>query len=417
MERRIAVTGYGALCSLGNNSGVLWSNVCQGKTAIKKISNFDASEYRTQIGGEIGDLEAELNASKFIQTKEMKKLDNSSVYGLIASQEAMDMASIPDNFYDSYRCGTIIGSGIGGLRTMELQHSRLLSDGPTRVSPFTIPKFITNLIAGNCSIRFGLRGPSFAAVSACASGSHAIGAAMDMIRLNRCDMVLCGAAEAAVTPLSFSGFCSMRAMSERNDQPEKACRPFDKDRDGFVMSDGAGILVLEEMEMAKKRGAKIYAELIGYGATSDADHITHPTPQGLGGAMSMKFALQEANLNPEQIGYINTHGTSTVQGDVSEVNGIKSVFGDYAKKLMISSTKSETGHLLGASGSVEMIFCVQTLNSGIIAPTINLENQDPECDLDVVPNIAREKKVDYILSNNFGFGGHNVTIAVKRFMD
>lgn len=417
MERRIAVTGYGALCSLGNKADILWEKVCQGQSAISPVTNFDASAYRTQIAGEIKDLESELHVSDFIAPKDIKKLDNSSIYGLIAAQEAMEMANIPEGYYDTWRSGTIVGTGIGGLRTMELQHIRLLSDGPTRVSPFTIPKFIANLIAGNCSIRFGLHGPSYAAVSACASGSHAIGTAMDMIRLNRCDMVLCGAAEAAVTPLSFSGFCAMRAMSERNDSPQRASRPFDRDRDGFVMSDGAGLLVLEEMEMAKKRGAKIYAELVGFGSTSDADHITHPTPDGIGGAMSMKMAMNEAKINLEQVGYVNTHGTSTSQGDVSEINGIKNVFGDYAKTLPISSTKSETGHLLGASGSVEMIFCVQALNSGILPPTINVENQDPECDLDIIPNTAREKKVDYILSNNFGFGGHNVTLIAKRFTD
>ena len=417
MEKRIAVTGFGALCSLGATAKEVWDNVCQGKSAISSISNFDVTAFRTRIAGEIKDLETQLHLSKFILPKDVKKLDNSSIYGIIAAQEAMDMASIPENYYDTWRCGTLIGTGIGGLRTMELQYDRLKTGGPSRVSPFTIPKLIANMVCGNCSIRFGLHGPSFAAVSACASGAHAIGAAIDMIRLNRCDMVLCGAAEAAVTPLSFAGFCAMRAMSERNDDPQRASRPFDKDRDGFLMSDGAGMLVLEDMEMAKKRGAKIYAEIVGYASTSDANHITSPLSDGQGGAMSMRFALKEAKLNPEQIGYINTHGTSTPLGDISEVNGIKAVFGDYAKSLPISSTKSETGHLLGASGSVEAIFSMYVLNEGIIPPTINVENQDPECDLDVVPNVAREKKVDYVLSNNFGFGGHNATLIFKKFTD
>ena len=417
MERRIAITGFGALSALGSTAKEVWNNVCQGKSAISAISNFDVSAYRTRIAGEIKDLDKQLDLSKFILPKDVKKLDNSSVYGIIAAQEAIDMAAIPEDYYDTWRCGTLIGSGIGGLRTMELQYDRLSTGGPSRVSPFTIPKLIANMICGNCSIRFGLHGPSYAAVSACASGAHAIGAACDMIRLNRCDMVLCGAAEAAVTPLSFAGFCAMRAMSERNDDPEHASRPFDKDRDGFVMSDGAGMLVLEDMEMAKKRGAKIYAEIVGFASTSDSNHITSPLKDGFGGAMSMRFALKEAQLNPEQIGYVNTHGTSTPLGDVSEVNGIKDVFGDYAKSLPISSTKSSTGHLLGASGSVEAIFCVMTINDGIIPPTSNVENQDPECDLDVVPNVAREKKVDYVLSNSFGFGGHNATLIFKRFMD
>ena len=414
MERRIAITGYGALCSLDTKADSLWEKVCQGQTSIKKIDSFDVSEFRTQIGGVIPSLEW-LNVSQYIQQRDMKKLDNSSIYGLIAAQDALTMAAIPENYYDPYRCGTLVGSGIGGLLTLELQHKRLLASGPSKVSPFTIPKFIPNLICGNISINFKLRGPSFAAVSACSSGSHSIGCAMDYIRLNRCDMAVCGAAEAALTPVSYAGFCAMRAMTERNDDPAHASRPFDVQRDGFVMSEGAGILVLEEMECAKRRGAKIYAELVGYGASSDAEHITHPNANGEGGAKSMEMALREAKLNPEQIDYINVHGTSTPSGDVAEIKGIKSLFQDHAYKIPISSTKSEIGHLLGASGAVELIFCVKTIESGVVAPTINVFEQDPECDLNIVPNVAQEHKVDYALSNNFGFGGHNATLIVKRY--
>lgn len=413
-DMRVVVTGIGIVSPVGLSIKDFWDSLIKGKSGIGKITHFDASQYTSQIAGEIKDF----NPGNFgIDPKKLKRIDMFVQYALAASKEAYESSGLDMEKEDPFRCGTIIGSGVGGLKTIENEHIKLLDKGPKRVSPFLIPGMIIDIAAGEVAIKYGLNGINYGIVSACASSAHAIGDAMRMIQYGDADIIFCGGAEYSTTPLGLAGFCSARALSTRNDEPQKASRPFDAQRNGFVMSEGAGILVLEELEHARKRGANILAEVIGYGATADAYHITAPHPEGAGGINAMKNAIKDARINPEDIDYINAHGTSTPLNDKVETQVIKNVFGDHANNLAISSTKSMTGHMLGAAGGIELIACIKTINEGVIHPTINYENPDPECDLDYVPNEARQKVVDIALSNSLGFGGHNAVIIVKKFSE
>jgi 3-oxoacyl-[acyl-carrier-protein] synthase II len=386
----------------------LFDRLCRGESGIRLIRGFDTSIFRVKFGGEIQDW----NPVGYLDPKEAKRIDRFAQYALVAATDAVRQAGIDFSREDPYRCAAIIGSGVGGLGEIEMQHRRLLEKGPERVSAFTIPKMMLNAASGCVSIQFGIKGPSYGVVTACASASSAVVEAAKEIQDGRVDVAITGGTEAAVTPLGIAGFSAMKALSERNDAPEKASRPFDRDRDGFVLSEGAGIVVLEELEHARKRGAPILAELLGYGVSSDAGHITQPDDNGTGAARAMADALKNAGLNPEDIGYINAHGTSTPLGDRAETVAIKAVFGDYAKRVSVSSTKSQLGHLLGASGGVELVISVLAVCRGVIPPTINYETPDPECDLDYTPNVARERKISAAMSNSFGFGGHNVSLVV-----
>lgn len=408
MKRRVVITGMGVVTPLSCRVDDLWQRLCRGESGIRLIQGFDTSIFRVKFGGEIRDW----NPVGYLDPKEAKRIDRFSQYALVAAMDAVAQSGIDFSKEDPYRCAAIIGSGVGGLGEIELQHRRLLEKGPERVSAFTIPKMMLNAASGCVSIQFGIKGPSYGVVTACASASSAVIEAAKEIQEGRVDVAITGGTEAAVTPLGIAGFSAMKALSERNDAPEKASRPFDRDRDGFVLSEGAGIVVLEELEHARKRGAPIFAELLGYGTSSDAGHITQPDDNGTGAARAMADALRNAELNPEDVGYINAHGTSTPLGDRAETVAIKSVFGEYAKKVSISSTKSQLGHLLGASGGVELIISVLALQHGVIPPTINYETPDPECDLDYTPNVARERKISVAMSNSFGFGGHNVSLVV-----
>jgi 3-oxoacyl-[acyl-carrier-protein] synthase II len=412
-ERRVVITGLGVVTPLGQELGEFWSKLTNGVSGIDRITAFDASEYDCQIAGEVRGYDA---AAFFTNAKEVRRNDRFTLLAMGAAKLAVQNSGIDFSKMDLDRFGVIIGSGIGGLKTLEDQHTILMNKGPTRVSPFMIPMMISNMASGLVSMEFGLRGPNFATVSACATACHAIGEAWRMIRSGEADGFLAGGSEAAVIPLGISGFGAMKALSTRNDEPQRASRPFDKDRDGFVMGEGAGVVVLEELEQALRRGAEIYCELAGYGLSADAYHITSPAPEGEGAARCMAMALHKARLTPSEVDYINAHGTSTGMGDVCETKAIKTVFGDYAKDgLVVSSTKSMTGHLLGAAGSVEMAACALAIKHGVIPPTINLDEPDPECDLDYVPHTAREQKVDVAMNNSFGFGGHNATLVAKAF--
>ncbi|WP_130616585.1 beta-ketoacyl-ACP synthase II [Cohnella abietis] len=410
MTQRVVVTGMGVVTSLGSDLPTFWSNILNGKSGISQIEAFDTTEYTTKIAAEIKDFDP----SAYIDKKEIRKMDRFVQFGVMASKLAVEDANlvIGDNA-DPERVGVVVGSGIGGLGTWEDQHTILMEKGPRRVSPFFIPMMIANMASGQVSISTGAKGPNSAAVSACATGTHSIGDSFKMIQRGDADVMICGGAEATIRPIGMAGFCSMRAMSTRNDEPEKASRPFDVDRDGFVMGEGAGVLILESLEHAQQRGARIYAEVIGYGMSGDAYHMTDPDPDGA--ARCMKKALNDAGIEPEAIQYINAHGTSTGVGDKSETTAIKKAFGDHAYKLAVSSTKSMTGHLLGAAGGVEAVILGLTLQNGVIPPTVNLDNQDPELDLDYVPNTAREADVQVALSNSFGFGGHNATIIMRKY--
>lgn len=408
MKRRVVITGMGVVTPLSCRVDDLWERLCRGESGIRLIQGFDTSIFRVKFGGEIRDW----NPVGYLDPKDAKRIDRFSQYALVAAMDAVAQSGIDFSKEDPYRCAAIIGSGVGGLGEIEVQHRRLLEKGPERVSAFTIPKMMLNAASGCVSIQFGIKGPSYGVVTACASASSAVIEAAKEIQDGRVDVAITGGTEAAVTPLGIAGFSAMKALSERNDAPEKASRPFDRDRDGFVLSEGAGIVVLEELEHARKRGAPIFAELLGYGTSSDAGHITQPDDNGAGAARAMADALQNAGLNPEDVGYINAHGTSTPLGDRAETVAIKAVFGEYAKKVSISSTKSQLGHLLGASGGVELIISVLALQHGVIPPTINYETPDPECDLDYTPNVARERKISVAMSNSFGFGGHNVSLVV-----
>jgi len=402
----------GAVTPLGLDLHSLWKNLTHGVSGIGRVSQFDITGYDCQIAGEVPNFDP---AQFFKNPKDIRRADRFSQLAIAAAKMAHDHSGLTD-LPNPDRYGVIIGSGIGGLKTLEDQHANLLSKGPGRVSPFTIPMMIANMASGLISIEFGWSGPNFAPVSACATACHAIGEAWRMIREDDADAFLAGGSEATIVPMGMAGFAAMRAMSTRNNDPTKASRPFDRDRDGFVMSEGAGVVVLEELEHAKRRGAHIYAELLGYGLTSDAYHMTSPNPQGTGAARCMRMALKKAGLNPQDVDYINMHGTSTPVGDLCETKAVKEVFGERSTNgLVVSSTKSMTGHLLGAAGAVETIACVMTIQNQLIPPTINLDNPSPDCDLDYVPHVAREKKVRVAMNNSFGFGGHNATLVVQEF--
>lgn len=414
-SRRVVVTGIGAISSVGNSVDAMWESLLAGKSGIGPVTKFDAADYRTRIAGEIKDL----NVSNYMTEKEARRLDDFCIYAIAAGDEAMKDAGLgldlrDGSVADPNRVGVCVGSGIGGMRTMEEQCMKLLQQGPSKVSPFLIPMMIIDMASGSLSMRYGAKGPNHAVVSACSTASHSIGESYWMVKRGDADLMITGGAEASVSRLGFAGFCSMKALSQRNDDPTRASRPFDKDRDGFVMSEGAGILILEEYEHAKARGAKIYAEIVGYGATGDAYHITSPAPGGEGGARALTMALKNAGLNPEDVDYINAHGTSTSLNDKFETAAIKTAFGDHAYKLAMSSTKGCMGHSLGAAGGLETIVCLKTIQTGIIPPTINYTTPDPECDLDCTPNTPRERTVKVALNTNLGFGGHNGVIIVKK---
>ncbi|REE94380.1 3-oxoacyl-[acyl-carrier-protein] synthase II [Paenibacillus taihuensis] len=411
MKQRVVVTGMGVMTSLGSDLNTFWSNLMEGKSGVSLVEAFDVSEYPTRIAAEIKNFNPE---DYNIDKKEARRMDRFVQFAVVASQLAVKDASLDIGAnVDAERVGVMIGSGIGGLGTWEDQHNILLEKGPKRVSPFFIPMMIANMASGQVSMATGAKGPNSTAVTACATGTHSIGDSFKMIQRGDADVMICGGAEATIRPTGMAGFCSMRAMSTRNDEPAKASRPFDIDRDGFVMGEGSGVLILESLEHAQQRGAHIYAEIIGYGMSGDAHHMTEPDPDGA--ARCMVKALRDGGIEPTAIDYINAHGTSTPVGDLSETTAIKKTFGEHAYKLAVSSTKSMTGHLLGAAGGVEAVILGLTLQNGIIPPTINLDNQDPECDLDYVPNTPREADVQYALSNSFGFGGHNATIVMKRY--
>ena len=418
-ERRVVVTGYGALSCVGNNVKDFWDSLVNGKCGLGPITRFDASEYRTQIAGEIKNFDI----TQVMSFKEAKRMDLFCQYAVAAATEAMQSAELPANLraedspVDSARVGVLVSSGIGGIDTLCSQMITLHERGPARVSPLLIPMMISDIASGNISINIGAGGPNMSIQTACATGCHSIGEAFWMVKRDDADIMICGGSEASVTPLSVAGFCSMKAMSQRNDDPLHASRPFDLNRDGFVMSEGAGVLVLEELEHAKRRGANIIAEVIGYGASGDGYHITSPAPDGDGGARAMFTALRHAGINPEDIDYINAHGTSTELNDKFETMAIKKVFGEYAYKVAVSSTKGTTGHALGAAGGLESIACIKAIETGIVPPTINYETPDPLCDLNITPNTAVKRDIRIALNTNLGFGGHNGVVIYKRYED
>jgi 3-oxoacyl-[acyl-carrier-protein] synthase II len=409
-SQRVVVTGMGAIHGLGHDPESFWSSLVAGRPGIDRISLFDPEPYACRIGSEVRDWQAE----DHMDPKEARRNDRYAHFGFVAAKQAVADSGLDLDREDPDEIGVIVGSGIGGMLTYEQQLRRLVDGGPRRVSPFTIPALIGNICSGLIAIHFGVRGPNFGVVSACATATHALGEAMHMIRRGDARVMIAGGAEAAVTPFAYASFCSMKAMSTRNDDPQTSSRPFSKGRDGFVMGEGAGVLVLEALDHAKARGAKIYGEIAGYAATADAYHITMPDPEGKGLSMAMTRAIRSAGITPDQIDYINAHGTSTPYNDKFETFAIKRLFGDRAKSLPVSSTKSMTGHLLGAAGGIESIACLKTLQHQVLAPTINLHEPDPECDLDYVPNTAREAKADIVLSNNLGFGGQNAAIVFRR---
>jgi len=411
-RRRVAITGLGCITALAESVDGLFAALCEGKSGVSTIESFDTSTYPVKFGGEI----RTFDITKYIDQRKSKRMDRFSQFAIAAAIQAVNDSGIDFSKEDVFRAGAIVGTGIGGIKEIEDQHIRLLNKGVRQVSPFTVPKLMANAASGNIAIRYGLQGPNFAVTSACASGNHAIGEASCNIVAGRSDIVITGGAEAALTPIGLASFCAARSLSTRNDNPPEASRPFDRDRDGFILSEGAGILVLEEYEHAKKRHANIYAELLGYGATDDGYHITAPLPYGNGAAKAMELALIDAGVEKEKVDYINAHGTGTELNDIAESEAIKSVFGDRAYKISVSSTKSSLGHLLGASGAVELIICVKAINESVLPPTINLDNPDERCDLkmDYVPLQARREKVNIAMSNSFGFGGHNACLVVGK---
>ncbi len=409
--RRVVITGLGAVTPIGNDVKSFWEGIKAGKCGIDKVTHFDASELKTQIAGEVKDFDPTV----CIEKKDARKMDRYTQFAVVAATEAVKDSGLDMEKEDPWRVGVITGSGIGGIDTLVEQHNALLNKGPGRVSPFFIPMMIGNMGAAQIAIKFNARGINENVVTACASSTNAIGDALRHIQYGHNDVIIAGGAEAAVNELAFAGFCSMKAMSTRNDDPQTASRPFDAERDGFVLSEGAGFVVLEELEHAKKRGAHIYCELVGYGATDDAYHITSPIPGGEGGAKAMELAIQDAGIKPQEVTYINAHGTSTKYNDSFETQAIKSVLGEAAKNVAVSSTKSMTGHLLGAAGGVEAIVCSLAISEGYIPATINYQNPDPECDLDIVPNEGREQEVTVAMSNSLGFGGHNASILLKKY--
>ncbi len=409
-QRRVVVTGMGIVSPVGNTLATAWDSVINGRSGVGPITHFDATAYNSRIAAEVRDFDPKA----WMPPKDVKKMEIFIHYGIAASLMAMEDAGLEITEANAERAGVIVGSGIGGIRGIEETSVDLYKGGPRKVSPFYVPSTIINMISGQLCIMKGFKGPNFSAVSACATSNHSIGMAMRMIQYGDADIMVAGGAEHGCTPSSVAGFCAMKALSTRNDEPTRASRPWDKDRDGFVLGDGAGILVLEEYESAKARGARIYCELVGFGASSDAYHMTAPSENGEGPARCMAMALRDAGLNPEQVDYLNAHGTSTPLGDLAETQAMKRALGDHAFKTMVSSTKSMTGHLLGAAGGVEAIFSILAIHNGIVPPTINLENPSEGCDLDYVPNTAREAKIDVAMSNGFGFGGTNGTLVFRR---
>jgi 3-oxoacyl-[acyl-carrier-protein] synthase II len=411
-KRRVVITGLGCVTALAESADEFFSALCEGKSGVSTIESFDTGAYPVTFGGEIKNFDA----AKYIDQRESKRMDRFTQFAVAAAKQAVDDSGLEFSKEDVSRAGAVVGTGIGGIKEIEEQHVRILEKGPRKVSPFCVPRLMANAASGTIAILYGLRGPNFCVSSACASGNHAIGEAFSNIVGGRSDIMITGGAEAALTPIGLASFCAARSLSTRNDNPRAASRPFDRDRDGFVLSEGAGIVVLEEESHARKRGANIYAELCGYSATDDGFHITAPLPDGDGAAAAMKLALADAGIAPEKTDYINAHGTGTELNDVAESAAIKSVFGKHAYKILVSSTKSSIGHLLGASGAVELIVCVKAINESAVPPTINLENQDPQCDLkmDFVPLVARRAKVNFALSNSFGFGGHNACLVVGK---
>ena len=408
--RRVVVTGLGVIASLGHNVNDFWAALIAGKSGVDKVSLFDAKDYTCQIGAEVRGWDA----TQHMDAKEVRRNDRYTHFGFCAAKQAVADAKLDMTKADPDRVGVLIGSGIGGMLTIETQHKNLLEKGPRKVSPFMIPALISNMCSGLVAIELGARGPNFGVVSACSTSTHAIGESLRMVRYGDADVMICGGAEASITPLAYAGFCSMKAMSTFNENPQKASRPFDLNRDGFIMGEGGAVLVIESLEHAQARGAHIYCELAGYAATCDAYHITSPDPDGKGLSQAMIKSLRDAKVEPHQLDYINAHGTSTPYNDKFETIAIKKVFGDHARKVHISSTKSMTGHLLGAAGSIEAVISVKAIETGIVPPTINYETPDPDCDLDYTPNVKREAKIDTVLTDNLGFGGHNAALVFRR---
>ena len=411
MKRRVVVTGLGVVTPLGRGIDRFWDRIVRSESGVGPITLFDVAGYRVQFGGQVP---WEPENEDIANPKELKRLDRFTQFAIGSAKDAVADSGIDFSKEDPYRCGVVIGSGIGGLWEFEVQEERLLHKGIDKVSPFTIPKLMVNSASGHVSSIYGIKGPNFAVATACASAANSIGDALRAIQYGDADVMVTGGSEAALTPIGLAGFQNMRALSFRSDAPQQASRPFDVDRDGFVLAEGAGVVVIEELEHARKRGARIYGELKGYGASGDAGHITQPDDEGRGAAHAMAMALKDAGLNPDAVQYINAHGTSTPLGDKAETKAIKRVFGDHAKRLAVSSTKSQLGHTLGASGGIELVVCALIMSRGTISPTINLDTPDPECDLDYVPKVARDAKVDVAMSNSFGFGGHNASLVLAR---
>jgi len=409
--RRVVITGMGVVTALGDTLDQFWSALCAGRSGVGTLTLFDTTEFKVHFGGQVHDWDP---VSRF-GVKEARHLDRFAQFAMAASISAVADSGIDFQAYPPYASGVIIGSGIGGLSEFETQHSAMMNKGPSRISPFTIPKLMVNAASGQVSIRWGLKGPNTAIATACASAANAIGDAFKLIQYGQADVMISGGSEAAITHMGLGGFASMRALSTRNDDPTRASRPFDRDRDGFVLAEGAGVLILEAEEVALERGARIYAEMLGYGMSADGSHITAPDEEGRGAARAMSLCLEDAGLPPDAVGYINAHGTSTGLGDLAETKAMKTVFGPQAGKLQISSTKSELGHLLGASGGVELIISALAIDRGVLPPTINLDNPGEGCDLDYIPHVAREIRVDHVMSNSFGFGGHNASLLIGRY--
>ena len=414
-ERRVVITGIGTVSPLGNDLNSTWEGLKAGKSGIDYITQLDTTDYPVKIGGEVKDFDPK---QYFSDAKDARRADRYTQLAMAASKMAMTDSGMDPEAVDKTRVGVMVGSGIGGLGTLEREHKKLLERGPGRVSPFVIPMMISNIASGMISMEYGFGGPNMVIVTACATSNHNIGEAWRMIKFGDADAFIAGGAEATMLPMGLGGFANMKALSTRNDDPQGASRPFDTGRDGFVMGEGAGVVIIEELEHAKARGAKIYGELIGYGVSADAYHLSAPSPDGSGPCRAIHMALKHGKVNPEDVDYVNAHGTSTPLGDISETTALKLAFGDHAKdKLVVSSTKSMTGHLLGAAGGIEITACLMAMRDSVVAPTINLENQDPQCDLDYCANTAREMNVDIALSNSFGFGGHNASLLVKKFSE
>ena len=413
MRNRVVITGMGCVCPIGNDADSAWKNILAGVSGVKAVSQFDSSQFKTRIAAEVKDFDAKA----LLGAREARRYDRVSQISLVATQQAVEQSGLEITNKNRDRVGVLIGSGIGGINTLYENILVFLEHGPSRVSPFTVPMMLPDSASGLVAIQYGARGPNMAIVTACATGTNSIGEATEMIRRGAADVMLAGSTESAISPITFAGMGIMGAISTRNDEPERASRPFDAKRDGFIIGEGAGTVVLESLEFAQARGAEILAEVTGYGVTNDAFHVSAPSENGEGSALCMQLALEDGEFAPEEIGYINAHGTSTELNDKNETTAIKTIFGEAAYKIPVSSTKSMTGHLMGAAGSVEAVFCIQALQTDMLPPTMNYENPDPNCDLDYVPNQARQANVDHIMSNSFGFGGHNATLIFSRYSE